>query len=64
MMLMMAAFWGLVIFGGISLFRWFARSSQKHGQPSGSAALEQLKLRYVNGEISKEEFEQMKKDIQ
>ncbi len=64
MMFMMAAFWLVAIAGAIILFRWLARNNQNQKPTSSNAALEHLKLRYVKGEISKEEFEQMKKDIQ
>ncbi len=64
MMIMMMVFWLLVIAGGIALFRWFMRDNSGRSQNQSDGALEHLKLRYVKGEISKEEFEQMKKDIQ
>ena len=63
MMIMMIVFWLLVIAGGIALFRWFMRDKSRRNQNPSDAAIEHLKLRYVKGEISKEEFEQMKKDI-
>ena len=64
MMIMMLVFWLLVIAGGIALFRWFMRDNRSRNQNPSDTAIEHLKLRYVKGEISKEEFEQMKKDIQ
>ncbi|MHC1717524.1 MAG: SHOCT domain-containing protein [Acidaminococcaceae bacterium] len=64
MMIMMIVFWLLVIAGGIALFRWFMRDKSGRNQNPSDAAIEHLKLRYVKGEISKEEFEQRKKDIQ
>ena len=63
-MIMMLVFWLLVIAGGIALFRWFMRDNRSRNQNPSDTAIEHLKLRYVKGEISKEEFEQMKKDIQ
>lgn len=57
----MIAFWALVIFGVIYLIKLFAgrsKSGEKH-----ETALDILKKRYANGEISKEEFETKKKDI-
>ena len=64
MMIMMLVFWLLVNAGGIALFRWFMRDNRSRNQNPSDTAIEHLKLRYVKGEISKEEFEQMKKDIQ
>jgi len=60
-------FWwigGLVIMG---LFAWFVvtmvgRSSNNH-YSHGESALDILKKRYARGEISKEEFDQMSRDL-
>jgi len=65
MMLAMALFWGLVIWAGVLLIRRLAQP----GPGSRAAAVpataqEILKERYARGEISRDEFEQMKKDIQ
>jgi len=60
----MIAVWGLVIVGIVLLVRWLAASSQK--RETGGAAdspLEILKKRYARGEINREEFENMKKDL-
>jgi len=61
-------FWLVLIFAGIVLFRrgaWGCGSS--HGEHRHNSVdespLEILKQRYAKGEISKEEFERMKKDI-
>lgn len=62
MMLMMLVFWAAVIAGGIALFRWIVRSSRTQAEPPNTA-LEILKQRYAKGEISREEFERMKLDI-
>ncbi|MDA8087077.1 MAG: SHOCT domain-containing protein [Nitrospiraceae bacterium] len=59
--LMMIAIWVLVVAGLIYLVRWLARPSNRGGQET---ALDLLKKRYAKGEISKEEFEEKKKDIQ
>jgi putative membrane protein len=59
--LMMLAFWALVIVGLVFLIRWLAlMGRERRGEDS---ALEILKQRYAKGEISKEEFEEKKKDL-
>jgi putative membrane protein len=52
----MLLFWGIIIFLLVSLLK-------KSGQGEKETAEEILKKRYARGEISKEEFERMKKDI-
>jgi putative membrane protein len=59
----MIAFWIAVIVGIISLIRWLARSDRGREIKSEDTALDILKKRYAKGEISKEDFERMKKDI-
>jgi putative membrane protein len=63
MAIAMLVFWGLVIWGIIAL----ARSGDHHHQVDSSrgndSALEILKRRYASGEITKDEYEQKKKDL-
>lgn len=57
--ILMLLFWGLLIWGAVALFR--------HGgflHSGGHRALDILKERYAKGEITKEQFEAMKKDMQ
>ena len=61
-------FWLLVIWFIIALFRRSGRyhNGQWHGRGGmgrADSALDILKERYAKGEITKEQFEQMKKDI-
>lgn len=56
---MMLFFWG----GVILLIVWLIRELSGKNQPQGKSALDILKGRYAKGEITKEEFEKMKKDI-
>ncbi len=65
MMLPMLLFWGFIIWVGIMLVRKLSRASQDNRTAAASGtAHEILKERYAKGEISRDEFEQMKKDIQ
>ncbi len=56
-------FWLAVIIGVFFLIRWLVRSGGPGAQPPKESAMEILKKRYASGEISKEEFEQKKKDL-
>lgn len=55
----MALFWILVILGIVVLVKWLA------GGPSrgGGGALEILRERYAKGELTREQFEQMKREV-
>ena len=60
-MIMMVLFWIVVVVGIVALIKWLF--SQSPGKRSSQSALEILKNRYARGEITKKEFENMKKDI-
>jgi len=55
-------FWIAVIVGIIYLIRWLAVSSSNKAK-SEESALEILKKKYAQDEISKEEFQEKKKDL-
>ena len=54
-------FWILVIIGLVLLIKYLWEGSR--GKRGEESALEILKKKYVRGEISKEEFEEKKKDL-
>jgi len=62
-------FWILVILGIIALVRWIVQAASGKDRldainGESSRAMEILKERYAKGEISRDEFESMKKDLQ
>ena len=65
MMLGMALFWVLVIFGAIWLVRaLFQSGTSLPGVHQGQLTPQDvLDLRYSRGEITREQYEQMKKDL-
>lgn len=60
-LIFMIVFWILIILGIVYLVRLII-GAEKRGAREDSA-LDILKKRYANGEITKEEFEEKKKDI-
>jgi putative membrane protein len=67
MMLMMLLFWIAVIVVIVAGIRWLMtnRSGRQTMPESGAhSALDVLKTRYARGEISKKEFEEIRRDIQ
>ena len=59
-MVHMLLFWVLVILGIVVLTRWLAGGPRDEVLPR---AIDILKARYAKGEITREQFEQMKRDI-
>lgn len=59
------ALWGLIIAGAVLLILWLVRSLGQPvtAPPRGEGPLDILKARYAKGEITKEQFEQMKRDL-
>jgi putative membrane protein len=65
MMLPMLLFWGLILWGGIVLVRTLSQKKQDvRPLTTAGTALAILKERYAKSEISRDEYEAMKKDIE
>jgi putative membrane protein len=58
----MLLFWVLVILGIVALMRALSGGPRNEGERPAHA-MEILKARYAKGEITREQFEQMKRDI-
>ena len=63
MPIFMILFWGLVIWGIVSLVRGLSGARGSDSSTTDSA-LEVLKKRYARGEINKEEYAEKKKDLE
>lgn len=63
--IIMLLFWIFVIAGGVLLVRWIAAYGERKGPGTrqSETTLDILKKRYARGEITREEYERMKKDI-
>lgn len=60
----MVIFWIFIILGLVFAARWLLAQGKAKKDGTGSqSALEVLKMRFARGEISREEFERMKKDL-
>lgn len=59
--LLMVLFWVLVVLGIVALARWLFYAQ---GAGSGKRPLEILKERYARGEITREQYEQMRRDVE
>ena len=59
--IMMALFWIAIIVGIVFLVRYFVRQGRQSGKED--SALEILRQRYARGEVSKEEYEEKRRDL-
>ncbi len=55
--------WIVIIIAVILLAKGYLSPSKKESEPTGESPLDVLKKRYARGEISKEEFEEKKRDL-
>lgn len=60
--ILMLLFWVLIIYGIVSLIR--ALSAKRGGEQPRETADDILKKRYAGGEIDKEEFDRIRRDLQ
>jgi putative membrane protein len=61
----MILFWALVLFGLVWTIRWLAdRNKQRGEKRNAESPMDVLKKRYAKGEISQEEFERMKRNLE
>jgi len=56
-------FWILIIVGVILLIKWLVDQGKTTGGGGQQSSMEILKSRYARGEITAEEFEEMKKRL-
>ncbi len=58
-------FWALIIAGIVILVVWLVRNAGRTGlsAPSSDPAMEILKSRFAKGEITKEQFEEMRRTL-
>lgn len=53
----------IIIVAVILMVKGYFSPAKKENKPPGESALDVLKKRYARGEISKEEYEEKKKDL-
>jgi len=64
MAIFMVTFWVAVLVAAVLAIRWLALQVRpRTSVPEGDRALQILRERYARGEISKEEFEERKRDL-
>lgn len=56
MSLVMVAFWGLVIFAVVAIFRGTSSNSRPADRPAGRTPMQILEERFARGEIDEEEY--------
>jgi putative membrane protein len=61
--IMMMVFWALVIVGVVALVKYASIRSLPRVAGSADSPLEILRRRYATGQLTKEQFEEMKRDV-
>ncbi len=61
--IMIVVFWGLVIVGIVALVRTLSDRGAAAQPKEHDTPIEILRRRYVAGELTKEQFEEMKRDV-
>ncbi len=61
--LMMLLFWILIIVGVILVVRWLVDQGRLKESQSEETPIDVLKKRYASGEIDKEQFETLKREL-
>jgi len=59
----MLLWWFLLALGIVVLFKWLVGGGHRHLHPREDRAMGILRERYARGEISKEEFDARKRDL-
>jgi putative membrane protein len=65
-MIFMMLFWGLIIVGLVLLIKWLIQTTSaktRSTEEGASKAMNILKERFAQREITRDEFESMKKDL-
>ncbi len=61
--IMMVVFWALVVAGIVALVRLLGGRSTPSARGPAEAPLDVLRRRYAAGELTKEQFEEMKREV-
>ena len=59
----MILFWALIILGIVALAKWLI-STGTLGGSAGKRPLDILKERYARGEVTRDQYEQMRRDLE
>lgn len=63
----MMLFWVLIVAGGVVLVIWLIRQAQQEGAgaaPTANRPLDILRERYARGEITREQYAEMRRDLE